>query len=711
MQIIAPVTPAQLIAPGQEPLLKLEIFVSPNWINICSLDGKNYLELISVSHGGAGMGPNPIAAKLSAEISNEGGIFHPKHPTSAYTDYFKAGRKVRISVGAKYDDVDYYWQRIIGYIDMPNFSLGKIFTISISGLDYTKLLTDTVFKKTAVPPDNYWGSSVTLSTIASEETLGDEMYDENDAMEIIADAANVTPWDRLFRATISSQAPGEAPSTNVGQVTKTANGVVLGYAENNDVGTVEQGKEYKVAFQYKRIVSGEIRIGIYRTGTVWQPNNPYSVGDEVEPTVGKENNCFYVCTVAGTTGPLPEPDWPVVENGGVVDGGVTWATKYMSGKLMGEITGLIKTSWTQKVFYFIATKSCAVKMRVTVKGLGKTATQVQVDKFSIKEITGWTNARYELPSACTGIHFAVLDGVAIWPGEQRGEGWFYDSANKKFYFSEDGHFDEDGTDNLVLYYYTQQIPENVIADILVAIGLYADQGAALAGMEYTATGAGELIDQVWFKAGSKYLNAMKLICERCDYRFFFKWNGVPVFKPVPNPKYAGYEDLIFRRWHISDPEYYEDRNEIRNRVVIEGLKQALPEGADETMSSELKDEAYNQPSIDEYGEHTLSINNHLFQDLTSLTAMCATLLARYKDPKWYLDFNTPFNPAPLEIWDTIKTEILLKRSEIPGKKYGTFKYTSGVKYGSAETAFNIRNLIRDIKIDKHNVTYKCEEVE
>ena len=712
MQALGFVTTPDLLQKGQESLLKLEIFVSPDWINICSLDGKNYLKSISVSHGGAGMSPNPIAAKLSAEISNEGGIFHPKHPDSAYTDYFKAGRKVRISVGAEYNEIAYYWQRIIGYIDIPKFSLGKIFTIRINGLDYTKLLTDMVFKKTAVPPENYWGSSITLSTIASEETLGAEMYNEADAMDIANEVNTVANWDRLFGATIASVADGAAPGgTHVGEVIKDNGGAyILGYAENNNIDTVEQGKEYKVVFQYLKnaATAGNLSVGIYKTGTVWTNNTPKVVGDTVEPTIPNTNNCFYICTVAGTTAGAEPAPWPTVENGGIVDGTVTWATQYMDGKKMGEIIGLTSAVYVEETFYFTATESCVIKMRLTVKGGAHIATMARVDVISIKEITGWSNARYNLPDECNGIHYAVLDGVAIWPGEQRGEGWFYDPINNKFYFSEDRHFADPGTNNLVIYYYTQQIPENVIADILVTMGLYVNQAAALSAMQYTATGI--TIDQVWFKAGSKYLNAMKLICERCDYRFFFKWNGIPVFKPVPSPKAAGFEDMEFRKWHISNPKYYEDRNEIRNRIVIEGLKQALPEGADETMPSELKDEASDATSISAYGEHTLSINNHLFQDITSLTAMCATLLVRYKDPKWYLDFKTDYNPAPLEIWDTIKAELMLKGPIWPGGRYGTFRYSSGVLYGGSGTLVDVRALIRDIKINKYDITYKSEEV-
>jgi len=929
MQAIAPVTDAQLLAVGQRPLLKLEIYVGGAWINICNLGGKNYLQDISVSLGGASMTPDPVAGSWSAVINNEDGIFHPKHPTSAYTDYFRAGRKIRISSGAWYGGTDYYWERIIGFMDEPSFK-GGAYEISLTGLDYMKRLADYKFRK----PDNYWGSSITKSTIASQETLGAEIYDEDDAMEIIADAANVTPWDRLFNATISSQAPGGAPSDNVGQVTKVANGVKLGYAENNNVGEVEQGKEYKVDFYYKRIVSAEMRIGIYRTGTVWQPNHGYVIGDEVEPTVGNENNCYYICTDAGNSA-AGEPAWPVVENGGVVDGGVVWATKYMSGKLMGEMTDLTAVAWTQKAFYFTATEDCAIKMRVTVEGFGKTATQFQVDKFSIKEVTGTFNAAYNLPDECTGIYYVTLDAEPIYYRDE-GLGWYYEKATNRI-FIENGRILEAGQD-LKIYYFTQQAPEDVVADILghtklnllglikgfvspdvdchqgystdgtfhytihtdhiykrnddatwsiaaqnaaphagqptdhlgdgdyhnnnlyipaetwvdcgnftnmrifvfriadlvrtgvhfiaaqgheasglVVVPEHGDNGiiyviswcdgskiwkydlgdfsylgyitlsstvpelqgitykndhfylssnengaffngymykVTLAGrvhliyqtevegyqegidfsqdelrwlideapgftlqrvyyykdvsLEYTATGI--TIDRVQFKAGTTALDAIRLICERCNYRFYFKYDGTPVFKPVGAKKADGDEDFQFTRYQLSEPDYNQDKSEILNYISIEGERSEQPVGQEEKMEGQLKGEASDSSLIPEYGEHTKSIKNHLFQDQESIDSMCNVLLEEYKTPKWYFSFTTPYNPAPLEIWDTLVGEMLLKTAEIPGEKYGTFKYNSGVKYACEQVAISIRCLIRDIKLHGHEVRYVCEEV-
>ncbi|MCK4648709.1 hypothetical protein KAT51_04210, partial [bacterium] len=96
------------------------------------LKGKNYLEDWSISLGGASMTPAPIGGTWGVTLSNENGIFHPKHPTSAYKDYLVTGRKARLSIGGKYGGTDYYWQRMIGHMDEPSFDISGS-KVSISG--------------------------------------------------------------------------------------------------------------------------------------------------------------------------------------------------------------------------------------------------------------------------------------------------------------------------------------------------------------------------------------------------------------------------------------------------------------------------------------------------------------------------------------------------------------------------------------------------
>ena len=148
-------------------------------------------------------------------------------------------------------------------------------------------------------------------------------------------------------------------------------------------------------------------------------------------------------------------------------------------------------------------------------------------------------------------------------------------------------------------------------------------------------------------------------------------------------------DFDFTESHITNIRDYEDRNEIRNRIVIEGIEQAMPEGAEETTPSKLKGEASEVASINKYGEHTMSITNHLFQDQATIDAYCAIYLAAFKDPKWYTTFDTPFNPVPLEKGDTD---------------------TWRKQYEAGGTPIDQRGIIRDIQINDFTVTYKNEKV-
>ena len=188
--------------------------------------------------------------------------------------------------------------------------------------------------------------------------------------------------------------------------------------------------------------------------------------------------------------------------------------------------------------------------------------------------------------------------------------------------------------------------------------------------------------------GESALTAIKMICERADYKFYFKYDGTPVFKPAAD---GAVVFAFTEEKHIASARNYQDYSEIWNRIIIEGKKQADPVNLEETLSSELRGEAADDEeggSIDTYGERTKTIKNHLFQDQTDLDAMCASLLAKYKDPKWYADVEVPFNLVPLELGDKI----------------------TWVERLSPTARITQAGIIRDIKISTFNTIYKCEIV-
>lgn len=310
---------------------------------------------------------------------------------------------------------------------------------------------------------------------------------------------------------------------------------------------------------------------------------------------------------------------------------------------------------------------------------------------------------YNMPAACKGIYIAYWDGTPIYNGND----WTYNSDSNKFVFNPDKTI-ADGTNNLKVYYYTQQIPENVIADLLVTAGLYGNQAAALANMEYTATGL--TIDRAWFNAGNSALHGINLICERCNYRFHFKYDGVPVFKPEPSAKANGAEDLQLTHNQIAEYDYREDDSELYNRITIEGEEKASPIWKQDAEPNRLKGSSKDQDSIDEIGEKTWPITNHLFQEQTTIDDMCDTLLAKFKVQKKYISFNLEFSPIPLEIWDTVRIQRRLTPPSGYGKKYSTFKYGDGTKYGDNGIIIIQRGLVRDIKINRFSNQITLEEV-
>lgn len=613
----------ELLAAGQTPLMKLEIEVGVgNWINLNALGGKNYVEGISGSLGGAGMTPNPVAGELSAELSNVDNIFHPKHPTSPYKDYLKTGRKIRASIGATYGGEDRYWQRMIGFIDEPRFEALTQKVAIIDG-DYMKLLQDAKFGGL----DNYWGTDATFDSISSDGHIGIEKYIEADAMDITGELPNVTNWSQHYCQFTSVEDTGGG-SAYVGKaVVDEEPPPTYPYIKNDDIFIPEANTEYKFSFKYN-IVSGI---------------NPLSV------IINQYTNGQYV--------------------------------------QLAEKTNLREHAYTKDAIYFRTQGTGKIEIRFKFYTLTAND-EFRVDQFSIWKFKPYEERYYELPVGAKGPFRVLLDDVDVWQGEED-EGWGYEEDTRRVFFDINKTVGT-GTDNLVIHYFTAESPENALADILVKVKLYADRNAALTAMGNPNTGIS--IDRIWFDAGSPYLNAVKKICERCDYRFHFSYAGIPVFKPKPAPETTAF--TFTDQKHIASFSNYQARNEIKNRIVIEGMKQAEPVNKEETLPPELRGVKSDDTSIGLYGERTLTIKNHLFQDQDSIlnaagdAGMCVTLLAEYKDPKWYSDVEVEYRPVPLEL----------------GDKMGWKERLSPTLEIAQE------GIIRDIKPENFNTTYKCEVV-
>lgn len=601
---------------------EVTLYELDEWINLCDLDSKNYVENWSISLGGASMTPNPVGGKWSATLFNEDGIFHPDHG-GPYTGYCVTGRKVRISIGGTYGGTDYYWQRLIGWMNVPRFSLPD-YRVQISGGDYMKLLEDAQFQEL----DNYWGTSLTFDSWLSTGLLGDEMYTHQDAMNIENEIHDVPDWvdvgcdfSSLINATGGSLRVGRMINADAGPPSR----LLLA-----DVGTdAEAGHTYRVRFKHK-INGGDgsksIRIQIWQTA------------------------------------------------------------------LIKEVLYFPTDEWKEETLYFVATDDDPIEWRFR---LSSTAYELWLDQFSVWEYKPYEERFHQLPGESNGAyHVTYNDNGNVVPVQQgeEDEGWYHEESTKRVFFDLNKVvIDGDGLNNVEIFYFTGTVPEDAVARILYfakvpdpATGVpYVNEAAAKTAMDFDATGI--TVDRIWFKAGSTFLDAIRMLCELTNHRFHFAYDGQPIFKD--RPTVAGAVDFDFTSTaHIASSVMYQSWNEIKNRIVIKGNKQAEPVNRDETTPSELKGEEHNDASITSYGERTMTITNHLFQDQTELNQMCVDILAERKDPKWYSDLEIPFNPVPLELGDTMEWEERINHTTNVTKK----------------------GVIRDIKITKFNTTYKCE---
>jgi hypothetical protein len=361
--------------------------------------------------------------------------------------------------------------------------------------------------------------------------------------------------------------------------------------------------------------------------------------------------------------------------------------------------------WTDYAVIVMAGATGALSLRLRTQGKYAIATDaVDLDEISVRAYDPDTWADYQLPDSCNGPWLVTLDGVPLGQGDQEDDlGWHYNESTHVLHLSE-GMTVPNGVANLWVYYYTDQVPENVQADILVWAGYYATRAAALADMDYTATGV--IIPRVWFDVSSgpnsavssfAAIQAVTKLCERVNYRFWFDYDGRPCFLPAP-VAYA--VDFAFPEpGDLRSLSEYQDEGMVRNRIVIEGSQRVMFQvSKDDKASDRYKGEDSDPASILVYLEKTYSINNHLFQDQVSLDAMCVTLLSEGKDPKWYADLTLFANPIPLELGDVVEWPAELEP-------------TPAADVDSGNLVVSMMGIIRDIKINNAEANYKVEIVD
>ncbi len=478
-------------------------------------------------------------------------------------------------------------------------------------------------------PGRYWGEEVVFNSVSSTGVTGSEIYAEADAADTLLEADEVGAWSGSLE--IYSVADTGGGSNYALSFQRVSGGSTVDYAHNNNVGSVTVGSQYYVSFKSKPLAGTNWTLRIYQT-------------------------------VSGSL------------------------------KLLGTVNlSDDPTSYTDHSIRITALKTGAFEMRVS-QSKGAAGDECRVDQISVKLYEpNWY--RYQMPAGCNGPYYVTLDGDQVVRGSRdtdgNFDGYLYDPATKYFYFDDD-RVVSDGTANLKVKFYTDQIPENVVADILVQAGYYADRATALATMSYRATGV--ILGRVWFEEGTTGLAAIKYICERVNYRFWFDAAGSPCFMPAPTATAPVFTFALSA--HVKSPGAYQDRSEIQNHIVIEGAETEPFAATDDQRSTRLTGEASDDVSIGSYLKRTKKVENHLFQDQDSIDGMTAILLAAFKDPKYYSSPRTPFIPAPLELGDTIAWPLELE----PGSPAG------------APVIVNLVGVVRDIEIDGSDFKYMCEIV-
>lgn len=193
-------------------------------------------------------------------------------------------------------------------------------------------------------------------------------------------------------------------------------------------------------------------------------------------------------------------------------------------------------------------------------------TQYTLDTVEAQEI-------YDMPSDCKGVYRVFLD-IDAKDGSNlieisEGSEWTYNWEMNEFSFLDNSTPAYDGVDNLVIFYFTTQVVEEVVADVLIYAGVLNlwERKSWLENTDYV-TPTGKTIDRVWFKKGTKCLEAVRLLIETVLYRFRFSEEGTAILKPKPSESdppvmQIGREDVEV----ISKGE---NVDEVYNQILIVG---------------------------------------------------------------------------------------------------------------------------------------------
>lgn len=192
--------------------------------------------------------------------------------------------------------------------------------------------------------------------------------------------------------------------------------------------------------------------------------------------------------------------------------------------------------------------------------------QLTLDTVEAQEV-------YNMPADCKGVYRAFLD-IDAKDGSNlieitEGSDWTYDWETNKFSFLDTSIPPYDGVDNLVIFYFTTQIVEEVVADVLIYAGILNlwERKSWLENTNYV-TPTEKTIDRVRFKKGEKCLEAIRLLIETVLYRFRFSEGGMPILKSKP-PE-SDPPVMMVNREDVEVISKGENVDEVYNQIFITG---------------------------------------------------------------------------------------------------------------------------------------------
>jgi len=185
-----------------------------------------------------------------------------------------------------------------------------------------------------------------------------------------------------------------------------------------------------------------------------------------------------------------------------------------------------------------------------------------------------SQADYSMHATCKGLYIAYLDSISPYDGSHLtpiyiSSDFGYTGATNKFSFYAGKIPSYNGTNNLVVYYFQAQSIEDVVGHILYLAGIFATTGARdtwIANASYV-TPTGIEIDRVSFNTGTSAFEAIRLLAEVAQYRFYFDYEGNPIFKPKAS---IGTAVDTFSDDVISNQDVEEDVEEVYNHIIVIG---------------------------------------------------------------------------------------------------------------------------------------------